>query len=238
MTTDNSTRPAVALYRVSTKRQGDSGLGLEAQEAAVQLMAKARGLQIIASFIEVESGRKKQQDRPQLAAALAEARRTGAVIVLAKLDRLSRDAELLLRLSREAQANGLGGFLFCDLPEVDATSAAGRLILSLMASVAEFESRRIGERTKAALAVRKAAGKPLGSNLPKGKIANARRATEAQQRAQKLADMVTGYRRDGLSHAAIAAKLEGAGVPTPSGKPWQAMAVSRILKRLEQASQP
>ena len=226
-----TTTPAIAYLRVSTKRQGQSGLGIEAQRQAVLQMAGARGLQLVAEHVETESGRKA--DRPELAAAMAAARRLGAVVIVAKLDRLARDAELLLRLSRESQANGMGGFLFCDLPDIDATTAAGRMVLTVMASVAEFEARRIGERTRAALQARKAAGKPLGANLPNGVAANARRAAEAQQRAEKLAVMITGYRQDGLSHAAIAARLEGAGVPTASGKPWNPMAVSRILKRLE-----
>ena len=126
----------IAYYRVSTDRQGRSGLGLEAQQERVAQLAAERGAQVVAEFVEVESGRKS--DRPQLAAALAEARKRKAVVAVAKLDRLARDAELILRLSREAQANGMGGFLFCDLPDIDATTAAGRLILGVMASVAEF----------------------------------------------------------------------------------------------------
>ena len=140
----------VAYYRVSTDRQGQSGLGLEAQREKVSQLAAERGAVVVAEFVEVESGRKT--DRPELAKALVEARKRKAAITVAKLDRLARDAEFVLRLSREAETNGLGGFIFCDLPDVDATTSAGRLILSVMASVAEFESRRISERTKDALA--------------------------------------------------------------------------------------
>ena len=149
----------IAYYRVSTERQGQSGLGIEAQEAAVQKMAAERGAEVAAGFYEVESGRKA--DRPQLASAMALARAMGAVVVVAKLDRIARDAELVLRLSREAHANGMGGFLFCDLPDVDATTAAGRMVLTVMASVAEFESRRISERTREALTAAKARGVKL-----------------------------------------------------------------------------
>ena len=126
----------IAYYRVSTERQGQSGLGIEAQKAKVQQMAAERGAVVVAEFVEVESGRKN--DRPQLAAALAEARRRGAAVAVAKLDRIARDAEFVLRLSREAAANGMAGFLFADLPDVDATTAAGRMVLTVMASVAEF----------------------------------------------------------------------------------------------------
>jgi hypothetical protein len=119
---------------------------------------------VVAEFVEIESGRKA--DRPQLAAALAEARKRGAAVAVAKLDRIARDAELVLRLSREAEANGMAGFLFCDLPDVDATTAAGRMVLSVMASVAEFESRRISERTRDALAAAKERGVKLGGLRP------------------------------------------------------------------------
>ena len=230
-----TTTPAIAYLRVSTQRQGQSGLGIEAQRQAVQQMASARGLQLVAEHVETESGRKA--DRPELAAAMAAARQLGAVVIVAKLDRLARDAELLLRLSREASENGMGGFLFCDLPDVDATTAAGRLILSVMASVAEFEARRISERTRSALQARKASGRPLGANLPHVREANARRAAAAQQQAQKLAAIVLPLRQQGLSHAAIAERLTEAGVATPGGaERWQPMTVTRLLKRLESGS--
>ena len=116
----------IAYYRVSTARQGESGLGLEAQRAKVAALAEQRGAVVVAEFTEVESGRKA--DRPQLAAAMADARRRGAVVAVAKLDRLARDAELVLRLSREAERNGFGGLLFADL-DVDASTAAGRTAL-------------------------------------------------------------------------------------------------------------
>jgi DNA invertase Pin-like site-specific DNA recombinase len=165
----------IAYYRVSTERQGQSGLGIEAQQAKVQQMAAERGATVVAEFTEVESGRKA--DRPQLAAALAEARRLGAAVAVAKLDRIARDAELVLRLSREAAANGMAGFLFADLPDVDATTAAGRMVLTVMASVAEFEARRISERTREALAAAKARGVKLG-----GLRANTRTRNDAGPR--------------------------------------------------------
>ena len=136
----------IAYYRVSTARQGESGLGLEAQRSKLQQLAADRGAVVVAEFVEIESGRKA--DRPQLAAAMAAARKRGAVVGVAKLDRLARDAELVLKLAREADRNGFGGLLFADLPEVDATTAAGRMVLTVMASVAEYEGRRIAERTR------------------------------------------------------------------------------------------
>ncbi|WP_094554425.1 recombinase family protein [Synechococcus sp. 1G10] len=221
----------VAYYRVSTQRQGQSGLGLEAQKARVEELALQRNAKVVAEFVEVESGRKP--DRPQLAAALEEARKQRAAVAVAKLDRLARDAELVLRLSREAEANGLAGFLFCDLPDVDATTSAGRLILSVMASVAEFESRRISERTRDALNAAKVKGKALGARLPKQAAANAERAAQAQQVAEKLAGIIRPMRERGDSMQTIAEALTGSGVPTTGGKgKWNAMGVKRVLARL------
>ena len=97
----------VSYCRVSTARQGESGLGIEAQQAKVRQMAAERGGVVIAEYVEEESGRKT--DRPKLAVALAEARKRGAVLVVAKLDRLARDAEFVLKLSREAERNGMAG---------------------------------------------------------------------------------------------------------------------------------
>jgi DNA invertase Pin-like site-specific DNA recombinase len=231
-----TTTPAIAYLRVSTQRQGQSGLGIEAQRQAVLQMAGARGLQLVAEHVETESGRKA--DRPELAAAMAEARQLGAVVIVAKLDRLARDAELLLRLSREASENGMGGFLFCDLPDVDATTAAGRMVLTVMASVAEFEARRISERTIAALQARKAQGRPLGADLPHVQQANAQRSAAAVEQAKGLAFLVLPMRRDGMSFQAIADRLHDQQTPTPSGRGrWTAAAVRRVLQRLEQASQ-
>jgi DNA invertase Pin-like site-specific DNA recombinase len=219
----------IAYYRVSTARQGQSGLGLEAQCARVQELAKARGAVVVAEFREVESGRKA--NRPQLAAALAEARRRGAAIVVAKLDRLARDAEFILRLSREAEVNGMAGFLFADLPEIDATSAVGRMVLTMMAALAEFEARRISERTKDALNAAKARGVRLGGARPK----TLERAAQAQQRAEELRSLIAPMRERGDSMQVIAKALNAAGIPSPSKRPgveWSVMGVKRTLERL------
>jgi DNA invertase Pin-like site-specific DNA recombinase len=221
----------VAYYRVSTERQGQSGLGLEAQQAKVQQLAADRRAVIVAEFVEVESGRKV--DRPELAKALAEARRLGAAVAVAKLDRIARDAELVLRLSREAEANGMAGFLFCDLPDIDATTAAGRMVLSVMASVAEFEGRRISERTREALAAAKARGVQLGGIRPgtitRNDAAKDRATADAERLRPVLAPMVAA----GLSLRAMAQALAGAGTVTRTGAPLGPSQVARILERLE-----
>ena len=220
----------IAYYRVSTARQGESGLGLEAQRSKVQEMAAQRGAAVVAEYVEIESGRKA--DRPQLAAALAEARKRGAAVAVAKIDRIARDAELVLRLSREAQRNGMGGFLFCDLPDVDATTAAGRMVLSVMASVAEFEARRISERTREALAAAKARGVKLGGL----RAATATRNDAAKDRAaagsEKLRALLEALQAKGATLREMAAALAGLGITTRSGQPLSPSGVKNHLQRL------
>ena len=220
----------VAYYRVSTERQGESGLGLEAQRAKVEAMAAERRAAVVAEFVEVESGRKA--DRPQLAAALAEARRLGAALAVAKLDRIARDAELVLRLSREAAANGMAGFLFCDLPDVDATTSAGRLILSVMASVAEFESRRIAERTREALAAAKARGVKLGGLRANTATRNDAARERAQAGSERLRPVLAALQAQGSSLREMSAALAAAGTVTSKGHPLSPSAVKLHLQRL------
>lgn len=225
----------IAYYRVSTDRQGRSGLGLEAQRERVAQLAADRGAVVVAEYVEVESGRKS--DRPQLAAALTEARRQKAAIAVAKLDRLARDAELILRLSREAEANGIGGFLFCDLPDIDCTTAAGRLILGVMGSVAEFESRRISERTKDALAAAKARGVKLGGLRAKTLKENAAAKAKAQQEAEKLRGVLEPLIAARKPLRAIALALAGAGITTKHGNTLSPTQVRRLVERLRPRSE-
>lgn len=142
----------VAYYRVSTDKQGQSGLGLEAQEQAVRLFLTQEPEY---RFIEVESGGKT--NRPELNKALDLCKQTGAVLVVAKLDRLARDVKLILSIVD----SGIG-VRFVDLPELDTASPVGRFMLTMMASVAELERRIISQRTKAALSAKKARGDRLG----------------------------------------------------------------------------
>ena len=224
----------VAYYRVSTARQGDSGLGLEAQQAKVEAMAAERGATVCAEFVEIESGRKA--DRPQLAAALAEARRRGAAVAVAKLDRIARDAELVLRLARESERNGMGGFLFCDLPDVDATTAAGRMVLTVMASVAEFEARRISERTREALAAAKERGVKLGGLRPGTLTRNDAAKDRATAEAEKLRPLLAPMAAQGYSLRRMAEALAAAGKTTRNGRQMSASTVKLHLQRLELVS--
>jgi DNA invertase Pin-like site-specific DNA recombinase len=220
----------VAYYRVSTARQGESGLGLEAQRRKLQQIAAERRATVVAEYTEVESGRKA--DRPQLAAAMADARKRGAVVAVAKLDRLARDAELVLKLSREAERNGFGGLLFADLPEVDATTAAGRMVLTVMASVAEFESRRIGERTREAMAAAKARGVRFGGVRPGTLKRNDAARARATADAERLRPLLSALQAQGASLRVMAEALAAAGTTTRNGLPLSASTVKLQLQRL------
>jgi DNA invertase Pin-like site-specific DNA recombinase len=141
---------SILYYRVSTAAQGRSGLGLEAQQAAVEQFCQARGCDVLAQFTEVESG--KRNDRPELAKAMHRAKVTGATLVIAKLDRLSRNAAFLLQL----QESGVR-FVAADMPE------ACNLTIGILALVAQQEREAISARTKAALAAARARGQRLGN---------------------------------------------------------------------------
>jgi DNA invertase Pin-like site-specific DNA recombinase len=215
----------VSYLRVSTDKQGRSGLGIEAQRAAVSSYLTGFGAARLAEFVEVESG--KRDDRPELARALAECRVRKATLVIAKIDRLARDAHFLLGLQRSGIA-----FTAADMPN------ASRLTVGIMAMVAEEERRAISERTKAALAAAKARGVKLGgrvenlknAELGRQKAAEARHA-KAASRIADLAPIVEAIRSEGITSATgIAKALNERGIPTTRGGRWQAVQVQRILR--------
>jgi DNA invertase Pin-like site-specific DNA recombinase len=221
----------IGYLRVSTQRQGASGLGLEGQRAAIEAYARTSNARIAQVYIEIESGRKA--DRPELAKALAHARRSKATLVVAKLDRLSRDVEFLARVM-----NSGADFVACDNP------AATRLTLHILAAVAEAEAKAISDRTKAALAAYKARGGLLGGsraecrNLSPEAIAKGwerSKAVRSQQARDAYADLLPELRewRDGgLTLAQIADRLNERGDSTRRGKPWNPVQVSRVLERV------
>ena len=213
----------VTYLRVSTVRQGASGLGLEAQRAAVQAFAAAGYHRLVAEFVEVESG--KKADRPQLNAALAACRLHRATLVIAKLDRLARNVAFIANLM-----DGGVDFVACDMPH------ANRLTLHLMAAMAEHEREMISERTKAALAAAKTRGVKLGNpngaaHLREGCKAAAAKAAVVRQgiarvRAAAVAPLLTQLKAEGVSGAtATAAELNRRGVPSPGGGMWYAKQV-------------
>lgn len=220
----------VAYYRVSTDRQGQSGLGLEAQEAAVHAFAKQGGGEIIATYREVETGKRK--DRPELLKAIVHARRSKAVLVVAKLDRLARNVAFTSALMESG-----ADFVATDNPH------ANRLTIHILAAVAEDEARRISDRTKAALAAYKNRGGKLGSNDPRCRsfadadAAKGQRAgsTENHRRAHTayadLLPIMVAMRGQGKSLSMIAGHLNEAGHATRFGKQWSATQVKRVLDR-------
>jgi DNA invertase Pin-like site-specific DNA recombinase len=217
----------VSYLRVSTDRQGQSGLGLEAQRKAVTDFLNGGPWQLVAEFVETESGAK--DDRPKLAAALALAGAHGAKLLIAKLDRLSRDAHFLLGLQKACVS-----FVAADMPE------ANEMVVGIMAVVAQAERKMISARTKAALAAAKARGQKLGGfrgYIPTAEDgAKARKAhtAKAASHATSLAPIIARLDPGGsLSLRALAARLTAEGLPTPAGSAvWTAATVQRVKARL------
>ena len=227
----NASSPRFIAYeRVSTARQGQSGLGLEAQRKTIDTFAQSRRADVLARFTEVESGR--NPDRPELGKAIQLARLTGATLVIAKLDRLSRNAAFLLTL-RDSDVK----FLACDMPE------ANDLTVGIMALVAQQEREAISWRTKEALAVVKARGVKLGN--PNGAAA-LRRAGKggaplraavtrnADRHARELAPVLAKLRAQGVtSLRAIAAELNVRGMLTRRGGQWHVSNVRNLVRRAQ-----
>ena len=221
----------VAYYRVSTDRQGKSGLGLDAQRAAVAQYVAGAGGVVAAEFEEVESG--KRNDRPQLAAALAACRARRAALVIAKLDRLARNARFLLHV---VEGTGEAGVVFCDLPSVP-PGPVGKFLLTQMAAVAELEAGLISQRTRAALAAAKARGTVLGNprlragSPDQARVASAAKSLQAHARAADVLPYLDAARRAGARTLhELAEALTNRGVPTPAGKQdWRPEQVRRVM---------
>lgn len=214
----------VTYCRVSSRSQGESGLGLEAQKAAVEAYLNGGAWTVCGEFVEVESG-KSDLNRPQLHRAIAACRVFGAKLLIAKFDRLSRDAHFLLGLEKAGIE-----FVACDNPH------ANRLTVGIMALVADEERRAISSRTKAALAAAKARGVKLGGNRGAILTADAKakgvqvRQAKAQSRATDLLPVIEDIRVAGATTLqAIADALNARGIPTARGGTWAPVQVRRIL---------
>jgi DNA invertase Pin-like site-specific DNA recombinase len=220
----------VSYLRVSTERQGRSGLGVEAQRKAVADFLDCGRWKLIREFVEVESG--KRDDRPELAASFEACKLYRATLVIAKLDRLSRDAHFLLGLQ-----NAGVKFVAADMPE------ANELVVGVMAVVAQAERKMISARTKAALEAAKARGKRLGN--PNGaramqphaergrRLSIAARKADADERAQRLCGVFVELEEQGIVSAnATAQALNERGIPTARGGKWTARSIINTRARL------
>ncbi|ANY81811.1 resolvase [Microvirga ossetica] len=217
----------VAYCRVSTEKQGKSGLGLEAQQAAIQGFLRPGDELIQPPYVEVESG--KRSDRPKLLEAIERCRKTGATLLIAKLDRLSRDAHFLLGLQKAGVR-----FVAADMP------SANELMVGMMALFAQEERRLISERTKAALKAAKARGQKLGgdrgyrpSSPPDHTKATEVRTLKADHAAHAILPVIRRVQQEVGSLNATAIRLNEMGHATPRGGAWTATAVKRALARTE-----
>jgi DNA invertase Pin-like site-specific DNA recombinase len=222
----------ISYLRVSTDRQGRSGLGLEAQRETVGTYLNGGSWELIGEYVEVESGR--ASDRPELEKALARCRVMGATLVVANVSRLTRNPDFMSRLV-EAGVE----VRFCDLPKIE--GPAGRFMLRQMLAVAELEAGLISERTKKALAAAKARGVKLGGdrgNLravgDKGReISRAARIKKAADRVTDLAPIIAEIRVSGAtSLGGIAKALNERGIRTPRGAEWQPVQVKRVMEKI------
>ncbi len=231
---DSVVQKIIPYYRVSTAKQGKSGLGLEGQEAAVAAFVAQRGCNELATYREVESG--KNSERPELAKAVAHAKRSKATLVVAKLDRLARNVAFLSRLMESGV-----DFIAIDMEH------ANRLTIHILAAVAEGEAKAISDRTKTALAAAKVRGVKLGSARPghwdgredarsRGlqkatKIAAERKTQAAKEAYVDLVPMMTQLKDGGSSLRDIADALNADGHTTRRGMAWNQVQVKRVLDR-------
>lgn len=218
----------IAYLRVSTDKQGKNGLGMDAQRATISSYLNGGTWELLKEFVEVESGKNSQ--RPQLQEAMNECRRTGSTLVIAKLDRLSRDPDFIGMMMK----SGID-FVACDMPE------ANKFTIRIMAALAEKEREMISERTKAALKAAKARGTELGkpdNATPEGRIKGIASSLEVRQKkadtfALETKPIIEEYQREGLSLRQIAAKLNERNILTSRGKSsnWSHNAVKKVLDR-------
>ncbi len=212
----------IAYYRVSTSRQGNSGLGLEAQKKTVEDYLNGGHWTLLQEYTEVETGKGSNalDKRPQLREAIAFAKKHKAKLIIAKLDRLARNVAFVSALM-ESKVQ----FVCADMPE------ANELTLHIVAAMAQYEGRRISERTREALQAAKRRGVKLGKveNLQKG---NKDREQKAKDFSHRLKSTLEGFKAEGLTQRAMVQRLNQIDVKTSAGKEWKLMTLQRVLKRL------
>jgi len=211
----------VTYYRVSTQKQGKSGLGLEAQRKAIEDYLNGNGYEVLKEFVEIETGKGSNAlaRRPVLKEAIDCAKKNKAKLLIAKLDRLARNVHFISSLM-ESKVD----FVVADMPEANA------LTIHLLSAVAEYERELISKRTKEALAAAKRRGVKLGN--PKLKADNRKRKKQSQDFAKKLRPTLKAYRKDGMSQRAIVNELNSVGITAPRGGEWSLIQVQRVMNRL------
>ncbi len=220
----------VIYYRVSTDKQGRSGLGLEAQQQQVKTYLQSKpDAEVVAEYVEVDSGTKL--NRVELSKAVADAKKNKAVLLVAKLDRVARNVKLFLDLLDQVRIE------FTDLPALSNGSSDSRLVLTQLAAFAEWEAAKISERTKAALAAKKARGEPMGvegkNNI---KATNGKRKEQADEFAKSMAAMLLPLENT-MSQRKLVDYLNLHGVNSPTGKAWRLNSLQNVLKRAKALSE-
>lgn len=211
----------VAYYRVSTQKQGNSGLGLEAQENAVSNYLKEGGYELIEAFTEIETGKGANalEKRPQLRCALNLCRKSGAILIIAKLDRLARNVHFVSGLLETGC-----DFIAADMPH------ANKVMIQMHAVMSEWERDQISTRTKAALVAAKARGIELGiAGVDNLKTNLAQRQLASNVFADNLKGQIEGFKLRGLSQRAMIAELNQVGIKTPKGGEWKLNQLQRLL---------
>jgi len=211
----------IAYYRVSTQRQGASGLGLDAQRATVMAHLAEGTKTVIEEFLEVETGKGSNalEKRPQLRLALERCRKTGATLLIAKLDRLARNVHFVSGLIETGM-----DFIAADMPQ------ANKVMIQMHAVMSEWERDQISERTRAALAAAKVRGVVLGATGPANlRPQNEQRQQEAQAFRERLRPLLAGFVAQGLTRRAMVARLNDLGIKTPRGGAWSYAQVQRVM---------
>lgn len=214
----------VIYYRVSTDKQGQSGLGLEAQQQQVKTYLQSKpDAEVVAEYVEVDSG--KKVNRIELNKAVADAKKNKAVLLVAKLDRVARNVKLFLDLLDQVRIE------FTDLPALSNGTSDSRLVLTQLAAFAEWEAAKISERTKAALSAKKARGEPMGimgkENI---KATNGKRKEQADDFAKQIAGMLIPLAAT-MSQRKLVNYLNQHGVKSPNGKEWRLNSLQNVLNR-------
>lgn len=220
----------VIYYRVSTDKQGQSGLGLEAQQKQVNdyLQSKPDAV-VVAEYTEIESG--KKVNRIELNKAVADAKKNKAVLLVAKLDRVARNVKLFLDLLDQVRIE------FTDLPALSNGTSDSRLVLTQLAAFAEWEAAKISERTKAALAAKKARGEAMGVKGGENiKATNGKRKEQADEFARQKAPMLLNLSK-GMSQRQMVDYLNQEGIKSPTGKEWRLNSLQNVLNRAKSLSE-